>query len=209
MKIKNILALAFGILLVSGIVYAINDYATPTNDWQDFYGYIKGAKVGDIITAKDPNGVIAGKFIVNKEGRYGILHVYGDDSTTTLDEGAKRGEVITFYLNDRQLKGNASWKGGREITMLNLSVVVSDKDGDGVNDEKDLCSNTEKGKAVDKNGCSAKQFCELIKINLNSDVKKCESADWKANEAKKKNPQDCEVQTIKKIKSCVNRKNAD
>ncbi len=126
MKTKNILALIFGILLVSGIVYAVNNYVTPTRDWQDFYGYIKGAKVGDIITAKDSNGVMAGKFIVNKEGKYGFLHVYGDDSTTTLDEGAKRGDIIKFYLNDKQLKENASWKGGREITMLNLSIVVGD-----------------------------------------------------------------------------------
>ena len=86
-----------------------------------------------------------------------------------------------------------------------------DTDSDSVNDKNDSCPNTGKGKKVDKNGCSAEQFCELIKINSKADVKKCESADWKANEARKKNPQDCSVETVKKTKQkyCTSKKNAN
>ena len=86
-----------------------------------------------------------------------------------------------------------------------------DTDSDSVNDKNDSCPNTGKGKKVDKNGCSAEQFCELIKINSKADVKKCESADWKANEARKKNPQDCSVETVKKTKEkyCTSKKNAN
>ncbi|MBU4086890.1 MAG: hypothetical protein KKB21_04930, partial [Nanoarchaeota archaeon] len=74
------------------------------------------------------NGIICGMFNISREGEYGFLHVYGDDSITTLDEGAKRGDIIIFYINDKQLKGNASWKGGRETTMLNLSIVAGDNE---------------------------------------------------------------------------------
>ena len=78
----------------------------------------------------------------------------------------------------------------------------------GVADVYDLCLNTERGKAVDKNGCSAKQFCELIKISSTKDYPKCQLADWKANEPVKK-PNDCEIKRKLFSKYCTNTKNAN
>jgi len=172
MKRKNILVLIFGILLVSGMVYAINNYATSTNEWQDFYGYIKGAKVGDVITAKDSDGVVCGMFSINRKGEYGFLHVYGDDSTTTLDEGAKRGDTIIFYINDKQLKENVSWKGGREITMLNLSIAAGDS---GIQQcQKGVCCDT-KNKKFKEKGSQPTGFIDdnngLCSSSVDSEIK--------------------------------------
>lgn len=70
-----------------------------TNLSVDFYGYMQGLKVGDEITAYDPDGVLCGTTIVTKDGAYGFLHVYGDDITSPADEGAEVGDEITFMLN--------------------------------------------------------------------------------------------------------------
>ncbi|MBC8233353.1 T9SS type A sorting domain-containing protein, partial [bacterium] len=76
-------------------------HPTPIN--ADFYGDVlidgESAPVGTVITAYDPQGVLCGRYTVKKAGRFGFQHVYGDDRTTPIDEGAKRGDVITFYVN--------------------------------------------------------------------------------------------------------------
>ena len=76
-------------------------HPTPIN--ADFYGdiFIDGepAPVGTVITAYDPQGVLCSRYTIKKAGRFGFQHVYGDDKTTPIDEGAKRGDVITFYVN--------------------------------------------------------------------------------------------------------------
>ena len=50
-------------------------------------------------------------------------------------------------------------------------IKPSDKDGDGVYDENDLCPNTEAGKKVDQRGCPA-ILLTLHGINFNSDSSK-------------------------------------
>jgi len=76
-------------------------HPTPIN--ADFYGDIlidgEPAPVGTVITAYDPQGVLCSRYTVKKAGRFGFQHVYGDDKTTPIDEGAQRGDAITFYVN--------------------------------------------------------------------------------------------------------------
>jgi hypothetical protein len=55
--------------------------------------------LGDVITAVDDDGVVCGKTVVEAPGAY-LIAVVGDDiGTVGVDEGAKTGEQITFYLN--------------------------------------------------------------------------------------------------------------
>ena len=75
----------------------------PTLYSMDFFGYIDAAHVGDELTVYDGQGVLCGRFTIDKEGRYGFLHVYGDDKTTAADEGADPNEPLVFYLNDSPL----------------------------------------------------------------------------------------------------------
>ena len=76
----------------------------PTYKWVNFYGMesVFGKQplpVGAVITARDPQNVVCGEFLVTVEGLYGLMPVYGDDPMTGVDEGAIPGDPITFYIN--------------------------------------------------------------------------------------------------------------
>jgi hypothetical protein len=60
------------------------------------------ASVGDEVAAFDPQGVLIGHAIVTESGKFGVMHLYGDDdSTTGVDEGAVGGDGVTFKVWDR------------------------------------------------------------------------------------------------------------
>ncbi|HOJ40049.1 MAG TPA: hypothetical protein PK644_06260, partial [bacterium] len=72
---------------------------------REFYGVITingvPAQSGDEVGAFDPQGDCCGAFVVEHDGYYGYLPVYGDDSTTPAeDEGAENGDTITFRIWD-------------------------------------------------------------------------------------------------------------
>jgi hypothetical protein len=56
---------------------------------------------GDELAVKDAQGNVCGQFtIVDPEGFYGIVKVWGDDPATPQDEGAAPGDPLTFVLWD-------------------------------------------------------------------------------------------------------------
>jgi len=123
----------FGLLLslmLTAILLA-EERVTPTPEGVDFYGQamVNNAPVkeGDVITAYDPQGNLCGKFIVKKLGVFGYLCVYGDDPTTTRDEGAEPGDVITFKINGKTAvvdkPENAVWTKNHDRHQVNLFVV--------------------------------------------------------------------------------------
>jgi len=68
------------------------------------------APPGDEVAFFDPDGVLCGHYVVDQEGIYGILHVYGDDPDTPgIDEGASEGDILTVTIWDaaqsRELTG--------------------------------------------------------------------------------------------------------
>jgi len=129
------------IMMAAVTVHADNGQdPIPTYDWHDFYGDVfgsgeggaGGAEPGDIVTAKDPDGVVCGKYVIGTAGRYGFMHVYTDDSyTQDVDEGAVYGDIISFYYNGSRMKENATWLGSRARTNINLTIrLVGDVDWD-------------------------------------------------------------------------------
>jgi hypothetical protein len=70
----------------------------------DFQGGLNicgaGANPGDEVAAFTPRGTLCGQFTVTEAGLYGSLHVYGDDSSTAGDEGARPGDILTFKVWD-------------------------------------------------------------------------------------------------------------
>jgi len=62
------------------------------------------AKIGDEVAFVDSDGVYCGVYSIKKAGIYGFVHVYGDDPTTQIDEGARSGEEIKIIIWDSQLK---------------------------------------------------------------------------------------------------------
>ncbi|CAN2047820.1 Secreted protein [Candidatus Magnetomoraceae bacterium gMMP-1] len=103
------------LLLIGGSAWG--EEVKLTDKSVDFYGYGSEFKAGDIITAYDPDVVLCGRFVVEEDGRYGIIHVYADDIITPTDEGALAGDVISFYVN------------GVKIFPKNMDKAVWTSDG--------------------------------------------------------------------------------
>ncbi len=75
-----------------------------TDKFVDFYGYGDMFKKDDVLTVYDPDGVLCGEFRISEDGQYGIIHVYGDDRTSSgTDEGAQTGDPLYFYLNGEEI----------------------------------------------------------------------------------------------------------
>lgn len=98
----------------------------PTPFSMDFYGYIKGAAIGDTLTVLDPDGTICGEFVVKKPDQYGFIHVYGDDRSTDVDEGGSAGDELRFELNGKPLTPVSGeeiyWVGDRQRQQVDFSL---------------------------------------------------------------------------------------
>ncbi|MBM3241056.1 hypothetical protein FJZ31_32635 [Candidatus Poribacteria bacterium] len=112
--IRTYLVIFYVLLMLLLPVIARGD-VIPTPFSMDFWGNVtldgQPAPIGTEITAYDPQGVLCGKYIVDKkEGLYGYMHVYGDDTIQTpdVDEGASAGDIITFYINNFPTTTNPS-----------------------------------------------------------------------------------------------------
>jgi len=91
----------FTTLNVSGEMVKITDRNI------DIYGYSDQLIAGDIITIYDSDNVLCGKFEVTDAGRYGVIHIYGDDLTSPeIDEGPVSGDILFIYLNGTKVEPN-------------------------------------------------------------------------------------------------------
>ena len=86
----------------------------PTNEWINVYGEnitINGEplKAGTLVEARDPDNVVCGEFIVQKEGQFGMMAVYRDDPATDIDEGAEAGDIISVYIDGKKVETNIIW----------------------------------------------------------------------------------------------------
>ena len=86
---------------------------TPTQAWVNFYGTAHRQNgtplpVGTRVLALDPDDVVCGATVITHGGRYGLLACYGDDPTTTEDEGAMPGDTIRLMV-DGQTLGTGTW----------------------------------------------------------------------------------------------------
>lgn len=83
------------------------------------YGYVPtGAAVGSVVKAYNPRGDLVGCSVVGHADQYGLMHVYGEDpSTTPILPGMRPGEQVIFHLNDLSTLANPaltwadSWSG--------------------------------------------------------------------------------------------------
>ena len=105
----------------------------PTNEWVSVFGdniKLNGQlmPVETEVKAFDPDQVLCGEFIVNKEGSFGFMHIYRDDPHTKLDEGAEPGDEITIYINNIKLPFKVSWKSFGEV--IDLSALITSLTGE-------------------------------------------------------------------------------
>lgn len=94
---------------------------------------------GAVVRAFDPDGVQCGEFTVIEAGKYGLMPCYRDDPTTTEDDGADPGDVISFTINGipatpipRTLNGTpvpagtpATWTSNGDRWEVDLQVVAT------------------------------------------------------------------------------------
>ena len=64
--------------------------------------------VGTMVLALDPKGAVCGATVVATEGQYGLLACYGDDPTTSEDEGARPGDTIQLVV-DGEVLATGTW----------------------------------------------------------------------------------------------------
>jgi hypothetical protein len=117
---------AFGLIVLTALSGGAGEIQkpTPTPYSMDLYGGIAGAIPGDAVTVYDPQGTLCGAFTIRLEGRYGFLHVYGDDQATPADEGAKLREPLQFKLNGAPLTPLAGepvlWLGDGQVLKVDF-----------------------------------------------------------------------------------------
>jgi len=79
------------------------------------------APKGTVIEAFDPDGKLCGRFVVEKQGLFGLMSIFGDDlATKKVDEGALPGEEITFSIDSR----NAASLGDKSVTWQEDGAVI-------------------------------------------------------------------------------------
>jgi hypothetical protein len=93
-------------ILVNNVACHFNTQINQTPDVMDIYGY---ATIGDSdpiapndeVGIFDTNDQLCGVFVVETEGSFGIMHIYGDDvSTQGIKEGPAPGEKLTIKIYD-------------------------------------------------------------------------------------------------------------
>ncbi len=103
----------------------------PTPSWVNVFSpgsTIDGEPlaVGDVVTAYDSDGVLIGRTTVEAEGKYGLMALYMDDPSTTVDEGAVPGEAVSFRVNDFPALVTGPhepvWSANGDVLMLNLAA---------------------------------------------------------------------------------------
>ena len=90
----------------------------PTNIFADIWGKDSAVGIGDVITVKDPQGVLCGMTTVKTERKY-IIHVYGDHPSTTEDEGAISRDTLTILVNEKPRR-MVPWPGDKKSMMVEL-----------------------------------------------------------------------------------------
>lgn len=106
------------------------DFFSPTTEWTDFYGVATlsgfSAPRNASVVAYDPDGNVAGAFLVHTQPYYGFLHVYLDDPNTPGDEGIEDGDEVRFTINGRLATPSKStvWNTGVDAKEVNLNVEM-------------------------------------------------------------------------------------
>lgn len=135
-KLKSQWMLSLLLALLFGYNSNLNAQPVPTNEWVSIFSnsglIVNGepAKTGYVVQAFDPQGVLAGEFIVTTPGNYGLMSVYKDDPFTEADEGALEGDSLTFTINGFSATptgpDEAIWSTNGDVKEIGLTVSSPD-----------------------------------------------------------------------------------
>ena len=108
---------------------------TPTNEWVGFYSFSSAVDglplaAGSVVRGYNPRGVLAGEYIVEHVGWYGVMAVYRDDPNTPADEGLRSGEVVSFTVNGWPATpvgpDPATWTANGALLQVDLAQISPD-----------------------------------------------------------------------------------
>lgn len=93
---------------------------TASMIFADFWGTDSNLKIGDVVTAKDSSDVPCGSYTVVVARNY-IIHVSGDDTSTTTDEGAgtDSNDNVKIYVNGLFNK-TVAWPGDKSSVRMEI-----------------------------------------------------------------------------------------
>lgn len=103
-------------------VVNLTNVVQPTPWVCDFwsFGTADGPSKGSILTVLDEQKTVCGQAVVLDGGMF-LVHVYGDDPNTEVDEGAADGSKLTFTAGDAvyEITGSDEWtnRGSFEISL--------------------------------------------------------------------------------------------
>jgi len=104
---------------------------SPTPQLTLMYGQVEIngdlAPVGTRVEVVTPRGKVAGCFIVETAGQFGLMHVYGEDATANpVIGGFRPGEPLAFRVNGFpvELSATLTWQDNREPHVVSLSAIV-------------------------------------------------------------------------------------
>ena len=94
------------------------------------YGYVtvngQPAPVGTQVEVLTPRGEVAGCFVVERAGQYGLMHVYGaDDSAEPPIPGFREGELLDFRVNGTPANASVAlaWQDDKAPHRVDLDVM--------------------------------------------------------------------------------------
>jgi len=103
------------------------------------YGTVKldelDAPVGTTIEARNPRGDVTGCFEVTTGGNYGMMYIYGEDTTVTPPiPGMRAGETVTFFMDGSSATATPTltWADDRswhQVELVAISIANADFSG--------------------------------------------------------------------------------
>jgi len=198
--------LGAGSRLVSGTVTSSHGHVQYGNGPGD-----EAVVVGDLLLAREGQtieiefdafvdyGVIGNQgevFLVGLEDTTDLLRT--DDPESPLG-GSQPTEIRIHCAQDGQ-DGLAQCEAERAALQAQLDdrneaifALAADDDADTVIAVRDDCPDTARSAAVDRDGCSAAQFCATVDAGTRLGRRTCKRSDWGNDEPLARRPRDCTV----------------
>ena len=83
------------------------------------------APVGTVVEAHSPRGDVVGCFEVTTAGNYGMMYIYGEDTTVTPPiPGMRAGETVTFYVDGSPATATPSLTWTNDKTWHQVDLVA-------------------------------------------------------------------------------------
>jgi PKD repeat protein/photosystem II stability/assembly factor-like uncharacterized protein len=86
------------------------------------------APVGSVVDARSIRGDVVGCTVVTVTGNYGLMAIYGEDSTITPPvAGIRPGEAVNFYVNNTLATSTPTliWSDDKDLHAIAVSATVS------------------------------------------------------------------------------------